>query len=547
MFWTDVVPEQTIGDALAGAASRFGDQEAFTFPGARLSLRDADARSDRFASACLKLGIRRGDRVAILMASHAEWVEIYFGLAKIGAVMVPLNTRFKPGEIEFGLKKAGVTTLIFRSADMSDHDYGGLLLEVLPELRDSKPGQLQARRVPTLRAVIDLAEAPIAGTLDYGEFLELSSGMSSDQLQAAKRAVAPRDEVLVQYTSGTTAFPKGAQLHHAGMLHGAARSITGIQMKAGDGYFAVQPFYHSGGTVGTMLTPVVSGCRAITQTYFDTGEALDIMESERANVMVGHQPHFIEYLNHPSFPKRRLSLERLFVIAPPEVLWMVREKTGIDALVSGYGMTESHLDGTYTSLSEPMELRFNTNGRPTPGTRLEIRDPDDGRVLGPDSPGEIFLQVQHPMIGYLDEPQITRDVLDEDGWYRSGDQGTIDKDGYLRLLGRVRDMIRVGGENLAGAEVEACLLEHPAVKQVAVIAAPDPRLGEVVVAFIELKQDQSASEQALIDHCRSRLASFKAPRQVQFVTDWPMSGTGKIQKRLLTRSASQASDGSQRK
>ncbi len=539
MYWTDDRPDQTLGSALAGAVERYGDKEAYTFPGRRISFREADAESDSVARACLALGLKRGDRVGVLMASHPEWVALYFGLAKIGVSMVPLNTRFKASEIEFVLKKSGVKALFFRSSDMSGKDYAALLAEVVPELGASRPGELHSVALPALRTVVDLAERPAAGTVPYADFLAGASGTTRETLAAARRAVQPRDEALVQFTSGTTSFPKGAMLYHAGMLRGAAHSIRIMRVGERDAYFSVQPFYHSGGTLGTMLPPLISGCRVVTLVYFDTGDALEMMESERATVVVGHQPHYIEYLNHPSFPQRRLTLERMFIIAGPEIFRMVKERTGIDALVSGYGMTESHLYGTYTTLDDPEVLRFNTNGRAVAGVEVEIRDPDDGvTVLGPDEEGEIFLKVEHPMLGYLDEPELTREVLDEAGWYRSGDQGVLGANGYLRLLGRVRDMIRVGGENLAGAEVEACLLEHPAVKQAAAVPGPDPRLGEVVVAFVELKDGAPADVQGLIEHCKARLASFKVPRAVHFVTEWPMSGTGKIQKRLLLKSLS---------
>lgn len=536
MYWTDDLPDQTIGSALAGAVQRYGDKEGYTFPGRRISFREADADSDMFARACLALGLKRGDRVGALMASHPEWVALYFGLAKIGVSMVPLNTRFKASEIEFVLKKSAVKALFFRSSDMSGKDYAALLAEVVPGLAAARPGELDSSELPALRTVVDLAEHPAAGTVAYASFLARAAETSGEVLVAAKRAVQPRDEALVQFTSGTTSFPKGAMLYHAGMLRGAAHSIRIMRVGERDAYFSVQPFYHSGGTLGTMLPPVISGCRVVTLIYFDTGDALDMMESERATVVVGHQPHYIEYLNHPSFPGRRLALERMFIIAGPEIFRMVKERTGIDALVSGYGMTESHLYGTYTTLDDPESLRFNTNGRAVRGVELEIRDPDDGlTVLGPGEEGEIFMRVEHPMLGYLGEPELTREVLDESGWYRSGDQGVLDADGYLRLLGRVRDMIRVGGENLAGAEVEACLLQHPSVKQAAAVPGPDPRLGEVVVAFIELKDGARADAEGLIAHCKARLASFKVPRAVHFITEWPMSGTGKIQKRLLLR------------
>jgi acyl-CoA synthetase (AMP-forming)/AMP-acid ligase II len=298
----------------------------------------------------------------------------------------------------------------------------------------------------------------------------------------------------------------------------------------------MQPYYHSGGAIGGMLPPVVTGCRLVNQPYFDPGDALDAMESEHVTFTVAHQPHFVEYMNHPTFSQRRLSLERAIVLAPPEIFWQVREKFGIDALVSSYSATETHIYGCGTSLDDPLEVRFNTNGRPRDGVELEIRDPDDGTLLGTEEPGEIYLRVPYPMLGYIGDPRLTTDVLAPDGWYRTGDKGVLRKDGNMRLLGRVRDMIRVGGENLSGAEVEAVLLVHPAVKQAAAVAAPDSRLGEIVVAFIELKSGAGATSAELTEYCRAKLANFKVPREIHFISEWPMTGSGKVQRNLLLQS-----------
>jgi fatty-acyl-CoA synthase len=345
--------------------------------------------------------------------------------------------------------------------------------------------------------------------------------------------VHPRDEAVIVYTSGTTSVPKGTQLYHEGMLHSVRWSDSCIALTDRDVYFSLQPVYHSGGAIGAMLRPVVDGCRLVTQPYFDPGDALAAIEAEGVTVMSGLQPHWVEYLNHPSLPQRKLKVERAFVMAPPELLWTIYERMGIEGLVTGYCMTETHLYGTNTTLADSREVRYNTNGRPNPGVEVEIRDPDDGTLLGVDEPGEIFMRVPHPMAGYLGEPQLTADVLGADGWYRTGDNGVIRPDGNLILLGRVRDMIRVGGENLSGAEVEAVLVAHPAVKQAAAVPAPDARLGEIVVAFVEIKPGMRVSETELIEHCRAKLANFKVPRGVHFVTSWPMTGSGKVQKRSL--------------
>jgi acyl-CoA synthetase (AMP-forming)/AMP-acid ligase II len=537
MYWLDALPDRSVGQALIGATARFGDRETYTFPARRLSLNEIDRQSDRVAKALLGLGIRRGDRVAVWMANHYEWTFIYFGLLKIGAVLVPLNSRFKPNELEFCLKNSGVKTLIFkREVTDSGKDYGVLLREFISEL-DSFSEHSSTEQFPQLRTIVDLAAEPMAGAIGFDRFLNYGEVISDEALESAEKDVGPGDEAIIQYTSGTTSFPKGARLSHAGILRGGRETIAWMQIADTDTFFSVQPFYHCGGSVTTMLAPIVSGCRVVTQTYYECGAALAMMEDERATVMVGHQPHFIEYMNHPTFAQRRFALERMLVIAPPEVFWMVRDKFGLDGLVSGYGMTETHMFGTATSLlTDSMETRFNTNGSPNAGVKVEIRDPDDN-VLAQGQEGEIFMRVPYPMLGYLNEPHLTRDVLDADGWYRTGDKGVLGPDGNLKLLGRVRDMIRVGGENLSGAEVEACLLSHPAVKQAAVVAAPDKRLGEVVAGFVELKTGEVASAAELIAHCKVNLASFKVPREINFVSKWPMSGSGKIQKRLLQADA----------
>jgi acyl-CoA synthetase (AMP-forming)/AMP-acid ligase II len=518
----ETAPQETIGRALAEAVARFGDREAFTFADRRLSFHDAAVESDAVAAALLGAGIRRGDRVAVWMANHAGWPALYFGILKIGAVLVPLNTRSVADEVAFGLAKAGVSILFFKREVKGRTDYGDVLLDVI-----------NGGRVPKLTTLVDLSEPPMPGTIGLAEFLERGRGISAREVAAAVQTVQPLDEAVVMYTSGTTSAPKGALLSHAGMVHSVRFSSKVMGIGERDVYFSLQPLYHSGGAIGGILRPVVTGCRIVTQPYFEAGVALDAIERERVTVISGHQPHYVEYMNHPSLPQRKLVVERGMVVAPPEIYWMVYEKLGIEGLISGYCMTETHLYGTNTTLDDPREVRFNTNGRPNPGVDLEIRDPEDGTALGIDEDGEIFLRVPYPMLGYLDEPQMTAGVLDADGWYRTGDRGVIRKDGNLILLGRVRDMIRVGGENLSGAEVEAVLLEHPAVKQAAAVAGPDPRLGEVVVAFIEVKPDASVAAAELIEHCRTKLASYKVPRAVHFVTTWPTTGSGKVQKRLL--------------
>ncbi len=539
-MWTDRWTGMTIGAALGAAASRYGDRDAFIFGERRLGFRELEQVATAVARGFLGLGIGRGDRVAIWMASHAEWAYLYYGLAKIGAIMVPLNTRYKPAELEYVLRKSEARVLVFMDEVVGGKDYAALLLELCPELRRDSPGRLAAERLPDLRWVIGVSERPPPGVLSFEKLLAAGQGVSAAQLAAAERRVEPDDTALIQFTSGTTAFPKGAQLFQVAMLRGAAYCAEPIALSADDRLFSPQPFYHCGGSILVLLAPLVTGCTAVIQPYFDAAEALRLMEAERCTVTLGHQPHFIEYLNHPDLPGRRLALAKAFIFATPEVNRLVHDRMGIAGLLSPYGMTETHLAATSCRLDDPLDVRLTTVGRVVTGMELEIRDPATGEALPPGGAGEVCLRGWGIMKGYYHDPERTAEALDEAGWFRTGDLAVMGEDGYLRLIGRIKDMIRVGGENVAAAEVEGFLLQHPAVKQTVVVGRAEPRLGEVCVAFVELKDGAAATEQDLLDACRGGLASFKVPRQIHFVTEWPMSGTGKIQRFLLKEAAAHA-------
>jgi acyl-CoA synthetase (AMP-forming)/AMP-acid ligase II len=288
-----------------------------------------------------------------------------------------------------------------------------------------------------------------------------------------------------------------------------------------------------------MLTPVVSGCTMIVQPYFDAAEALELMERHRCNVLMGHQPHYIEYLTHLDLKKRKLVLEKGMIFASPEINKRVHDEMGIRKLISPYGLTETHIGGTACELDDPLELRMTTVGKAMPGVEIGIRQPGGQEFLPQGQPGEVCFRGWCVTKGYYDDPQKTAEAIDEMGWFRTGDLGVIGADGSLRLIGRIKDMIRVGGENVAAAEVEAVLLKHDAVKQAVAVGMADPRLAEVVAAFVELKTGQQSNEKDLVDHCRAHLASFKVPAKVILVQAWPTSGAGKIQRYLLKDSLAQ--------
>jgi fatty-acyl-CoA synthase len=538
-MWEKQWTGKTIGDALDKAVEQYGDEVGYVFTSGELTYNGLKQTSDLVARGLLSLGVTKGDKVAIWMAGYAEWALVYFALARIGAIMVPVNTRYRPEEIKYVLNKSKASLLVFK--EEANKDFVGLLKQLFPG--EVFAGNLPNETLPSLRALIAASDRRIDGCLGFDELIAAGKAASEKELLQAASEVTGDDIAMLQFTSGTTAMPKAAMLFHSAMLRGAWCGCEVLQLTEADRFFSPQPFFHVGGSIQVMLTPILSGCRMIVQPYFDAGQALDLMERHRCNVLMGHQPHYIEYLNHPDLKTRNLVLEKGMIFASPEVNKRVYDEMGIRKLISPYGLTETHIGGTACALDDPLEIRMTTVGRPMPGVEIGIRQPNDKEFFPVGEPGEVCFRGWCITKGYFDDPEKTAEALDEQGWFRTGDLGVIGKDGYLRLVGRIKEMIRVGGENVAAAEVESVLLKHHAVKQAVAVGMADPRLAEVVAVFVELKTGKQTTEEELIDFCRQRLASFKVPRRVQFVEQWPMTGAGKIQryvlKELLAENAAQ--------
>lgn len=531
-MWQDQLSGKTIRHVLADAAQRWDNREAMVFENGTLTYRQLEQSSASLARAFLALGIRRADIVAIWMAGYAEWPPIYYALARIGAIMVPVNTRFRADELEYVLRKSKARLLIFRDEKPPKKDYRTLLYDVCPEIERGLEKH-RSSRLPHLAQVVAIADKPPPGCLSFADLQETGARAPNGALADAEALVQPDDVALLQFTSGTTADPKGAMLYQLAMLRGANYCSVPLRLGEHDRYFSPQPFFHAGGSIKVMMAPIITGCTMVVQAYFDPGEALYFMERYQCNVTMGHQPHYIEYLNHPDLAKRRLCLDRGLIFASPEVNRRVREELGIGGLISPYGLTETHLGGTSCQVSDPLDKRMDTVGFPMTGVEMTIRSPDSLEILPPGHRGEVCFRGWCTMKGYFEDPERTSAVLGPDGWLRTGDVGYTDDQGYLKLVGRIKDMVRVGGENVAAADVENFLLRHEKVKQTVVVAMPDKRLGEVCAAFVELKAAAQATEDEILAYCRSGLASFKAPRRIIFIDNWPMTGAGKIQRHVL--------------
>lgn len=522
----------TIGAALDAAVGRYGDSISHVFDNGELTYTTLKQNSDLLARGFLDLGIGKGDKVAIWMAGYAEWAFVYFALARIGAIMVPVNTRYRPDEIQYVLNKSKASLLVFK--DDPNKDFLGLLKELSPG--GEFAGNLPNDKLPFLRTLVVACDREVDGCLALNALMERGKAVPEHALREAARQVNTDDVVMIQFTSGTTAMPKGAMLFHAAMLRGAHCGCEVLQLTEDDRFFSPQPFFHVGGSIQVMLTPILSGCRMVVQPYFDAGQALELMERHRCTVLMGHQPHYIEYLNHPDLNKRTLAVQKGMIFASPKINQRVHDEMGIKQLISPYGLTETHIGGTACALDDPLELRMTSVGRPMPGVEMGIREPNGNRWLPAGERGEVCFRGWCIMKGYFDDPEKTAEALDADGWFRTGDLGVIGSDGYLRLVGRLKEMIRVGGENVAAADVESVLLRHDAVKQAVAVGMADSRLTEVVAVFVELKSGQRLTELEVIDFCRQHLASFKVPRRIKFVEEWPMTGAGKIQRYVLKES-----------
>ena len=535
-MWSDQWDGKTIGMALDAAADRYGDRVATVFHNGAVTYDQLKRTADLIARGFLTLGIGKGDKVAVWMAGYSEWAFVYFALTRIGAIIVPVNTRYRPEEIEHVLNQSKASLLLFK--EEPNKDFLSLLRELCPRAAKAADA-LPDKKLPHLKRLVICSPRSLPGGLSFDELTKLGADVSEITLAEAARKVSVDDVAIIQFTSGTTALPKGAMLYHAAMLRGAQCGCRALRLTESDRFFSPQPFFHVGGSIQVMLTPIVCGCTMIVQPYFDAGEALELMERHRCNVLMGHQPHYIEYLNHPDLKKRELVLEKGMIFASPEINKRVYDEMGIRKLISPYGLTETHIGGTACEMDDPLELRMTTVGRAMPGVEIAIRQPDGQTFLPAGEPGEVCFRGWCVTKGYYDDAEKTAEALDADGWFRTGDVGVIGSDGYLKLVGRIKDMIRVGGENVAAADVESVLLRHDAVKQAVAVGLADERLVEVVAVFVELKSGQHATEKEIVDFCRRHLASFKVPRQVKFIQDWPMTGAGKIQRYVLKGSLTQ--------
>ncbi|UCC60324.1 MAG: AMP-binding protein [Dehalococcoidia bacterium] len=535
-------PGDTLGSILDRVGARHPKQEAMVCGKERVTYDTLLDKANSLANALLKMGVKRGDKVAIWMSNVPEWVYAHFACVKIGAPVIPLNTRYKVHELEYILRQSDSTTLF-----MMDHflkiDFMPMIYEVCPELKQCKPGELQCEKLPLLKRVIILSEQSHPGMLDYNDVLESGKDYaSSDTVRKAQEAVTPEDTYIIPFTSGTTGFPKGVVTTHDQYIRVVSAFSDRFQMTEEDRILVVSPFYHNMGNMTGMTLGAGNGACILPMEAFDPGEALRLIDEEEVTNFTGSPTMYIMMLDHPDFPNRDTSVIKSAVIGgadvSPDLVRTIIAKMGIKDLISGYGMTENTGISTNTRRGDPPELVANTCGKLIfEDCELKIFDPDTGEEVPRGTQGEIRTRGWFVMKEYYKQPEETAEAFDSNGWFHTGDLATMDENGYLKITGRLKDMFITGGVNAYPAEIESFLMTHPKIALVTVAGVPDRRMGEVAMAFVKLKEGESATAEEIIEFAREKMANYKAPKYVKFVDDFPMTATGKIQKFILKDAA----------
>jgi fatty-acyl-CoA synthase len=483
---------QTLGEVLERQARERGEAEALVTPHKRVTYAELYLRAKSAACTLHSLGIRHGDHVGILMGNDERWLGLFYGAALMGAVTVPVNTRFKTAEIDFCLKQADCKALFY---------------------------------VPRLLNIDFRAMVKDTG---FARAFDVTRALPEWDVSVVGPPAKPGDTLLIQFTSGTTAYPKGAMLTHDNMLRDAWAAGMRIGIRPQDRYFNCRPFFHVAGSTLSALMALVAGATLVTLPAFEAGAALEMMERERCTLVSGNDTIFQMLMGHEDFARRSLSLRGGWAAAGPQTMRRIIDVLGASAICAAYGLSEASPNVVMSDWRDAQELRVNGLAKPHEGVELRIVE------------GEIQVRGWNVMQGYFNNAEANARVFTEDGWLRTGDLGELTADGRLRMVGRLKDVFRVGGENVAPAEVEEVLLAHPAVETAQVIGVPDARLGEVPAAYVTLRANQTVKEAELIEWCRARCANFRVPRYLRVVEDFEtigMTASGKVQKAKLREHA----------
>ena len=529
---------RTIPDVFAETVARRGDAVAVVFREHRVrwTWNDLGRIVDNVAAGLLELGLEKGDRVGIWSPNRPEWLVTQFATARAGLVLTTINPAYRLSELEYVLNKVGARALV-TARSFKSSDYVGMIRELAPELATAVPGKLQAARLPKLEAVIvcgDGGEAENAGMLRFGQVAAIGSHADRDKLDAVAATLKPQDPINIQFTSGTTGAPKGATLSHVNILNNGRFTVGRMGFTDKDVLVIPVPLYHCFGMVMGTLGCIATGATMVFPSEgFEPKATLSAIAEEKATAVYGVPTMFSAQLDHPEFKSFDTSSLRTGIMAgapcPIELMKRVVGEMGVREVTIAYGMTETSPVSFQSHTDDPLDRRVTTVGRIHPHVEVKIVGPD-GETVPAGQSGEILTRGYSVMLGYWDDRANTAAAIDIDGFMHTGDLGVIDAEGYCNIVGRVKDMVIRGGENVYPREVEEFLYRHPAVQIVQCFGVPDARYGEELCAWIVLKPGASASAEEIRAFAQGQIAHYKIPRYIEFVAEVPMTVTGKAQK-----------------
>ncbi len=526
---------KTVGTVVREQAMRFPGQEAVVYPerDLRLTYAEFDRETDRLAKAFMGMGIQRGENVAIWSDNKPHWLLSQFATGKMGAVLVTVNTNYQASELNYLLQQSEATTLILDEG-FKGTSYLEVLRSICPSLETSNSSQVQCESLPNLKRIILMTEKTEPGIYKWSEFLQHAESVTDSQLEERLQSLSPDDVINIQYTSGTTGFPKGVMLTHMNVVNNGNLIGGTMKLTSEDRVCIPVPFFHCFGCVLGTMAAVTHGAAMVIVEQFDPVRVLRAVQDEKCTALHGVPTMFIAELNHPDFSNYDTSSLRTGIMAgstcPIEVMKQVIGDMGASEITICYGLTEASPVISQTKTDDPIEKRVSTVGKPHPHVEVKIIDPATGEELPAGEPGELCTRGYHVMKGYYNNPEATSEVIDADGWLHTGDIARLDKDGYLDITGRIKDMVIRGGENIYPREIEEFLYTHPGVSDVQVVGVPDAKYGEELMAWIIPKEGAALKEEDIRSFCKGSISHHKIPRYIEFTESYPMTASGKIQK-----------------
>lgn len=541
--------ETTFGDLIDQRAEEYGDKEAILYVSPfekKYTYNDYREITDKVAKSLIKLGVKKGDHVSMWGTNIPQWIFALGGASKVGAVLVTVNTNYKAAEIEYLLRQSDTHTLITIN-EHKGNNYVESIYQVIPELENAEPGNLQSEKLPYLKNVIFAGgeadpdnEKKHPGMLTWSEFLEYGKDISDEELKKHKEACDSHDVFNIQYTSGTTGFPKGVMLTHYNVINnawyvGEAQNYTDAERTC-----TPVPFFHCFGLTMSITACLTHGATIVPVPFFDPKWVLETIDKGKCTALQGVPTMFRVVLDHPDFDKYDKSHLRTGIMAgspcPMELMKRVTEYLAPEVTIS-FGQTETSPVITKTRPSDTLDRRVSTVGRALPHVEVIVADPETGKEMPPGETGEIRARGYPVMKGYYKMPEETKETITEDGWVCTGDLGVMDKERYLQVTGRLKDMIIRGGENIYPRELEEFILTHPKVSDIQVIGVPSKKYGEEVAAYIQLNEGEESTVEEIQEFCEGQIARHKIPKYIQFVEDFPMTASGKVQKYKLRECA----------